>query len=380
MNEELNNTWTSKLGKAADIFIDPIQQRMSNPIVGSFALTWCTLNWQPIVFFIFSKQSIECKLGYISSNFYKGDWFIFHQNWWMYLIIPFLISISYIFASQRIENLIDSVNNKPIERKKSFNQKVALGILGNQKAIATAEAGVIEAKLHYKDLKEKEELIKQLKDQSNQFEEQITKLTDENSKYFFEVNELKIEKLSIQKEFSESKQDLALEIINKDDLILEIRNNFNEITFDLNQHKSIIKTLETKILAMTDSYSDAFGKALNYTTINQAKQLSEEIIDITGEILGIPLQEKITNYLDEMKHNPPSHSLMISFKDSFNVDNTNVLQVLNSIFKVKEHSVNRNNELRCEISYRVKNDAFTNHSKIIESVIGVNQVWVPREN
>lgn len=265
MNEELNKTWTSKLGKAADIFIDPIQQRMSNPIVGSFALTWCTLNWQPIVFFIFSKQSIECKFGYISSNFYKGDWYIFHQNWWMYLIIPFLISSFYVIFSQRIENFVDWLNSKPLIRKQNHNHSGIIEHLTKQAAIATKEAEVLEARTQYKTLEQKDLLIQEIQKDNQNFKEQELELNEQITELRGELNGFKIDNLELKKELSSVNT-------SNDNTYFEISNIFDKLfkTIPLERMDESISYIKNQIV------SDPTIKKIIDSGISEAKNKLEK--------------------------------------------------------------------------------------------------------
>lgn len=162
MSDKITKELTNKIVNTIDIVSYPIKQRMANPLIGSFTITWVILNWKPILFFILSSKTVESKIEYINTHFYINEWFIFSQSMYMYLIIPLLTSIIYIICSQRIENLIDFINDKPLSTKRHHNHREAIKYLENQETIASQEARVLEAKTNYKTLEQKELLIQKI--------------------------------------------------------------------------------------------------------------------------------------------------------------------------------------------------------------------------
>ena len=44
------------------------EERIKNPIIGSFFTSWLIFNWKPILFFIFTNKTVEEKIIYIENN------------------------------------------------------------------------------------------------------------------------------------------------------------------------------------------------------------------------------------------------------------------------------------------------------------------------
>ena len=49
------------------------EERIKNPIIGSFFTSWLIFNWKPILFFIFTNKTVEEKIIYIENN-YSSSW------------------------------------------------------------------------------------------------------------------------------------------------------------------------------------------------------------------------------------------------------------------------------------------------------------------
>lgn len=45
------------------------RERIANPIIGSFILSWLVFNWRPLAFFYLSNKKVEEKILYINDNF-----------------------------------------------------------------------------------------------------------------------------------------------------------------------------------------------------------------------------------------------------------------------------------------------------------------------
>lgn len=60
MLESLKEYFSSTVNTAA--------QRVSNPVFGAFAISWCAFNWKSILYLFLSDSGIIDKITYISDN------------------------------------------------------------------------------------------------------------------------------------------------------------------------------------------------------------------------------------------------------------------------------------------------------------------------
>ncbi|MBU5392858.1 hypothetical protein KQI23_20625, partial [Shigella sonnei] len=54
--------------------ISTASERVRNPALGAFVFSWCSFNWNPLLFLFFSKSGIEEKINYIPDR-YVYRWF-----------------------------------------------------------------------------------------------------------------------------------------------------------------------------------------------------------------------------------------------------------------------------------------------------------------
>ncbi|NQD71458.1 hypothetical protein HP439_12060 [Sphingobacterium shayense] len=182
MSNEISKTVYNKVGDAIDVVIKPLNERMSNPLIGSFVISWTILNWKPILFLIFSSQSIENKIKLITSEFYPNQFLYLEYSWYMYLIFPLILSIIYTLGTPRLENFISKINRPPTIRKNTQLHTDKIADFKKLKEIASEEAAVAEAKSEYKTLLQKDQVINDLNKTveilKNQEAEQIGTIND----------------------------------------------------------------------------------------------------------------------------------------------------------------------------------------------------------
>lgn len=153
MTDQVKKTLNNNLHKVTNTFISPVTQRLSNPLIGSFALSWIIINWQPIVFLLFSTKTIEDKLSYIKNHFYGDGW-----NSWlslcMYLIFPLLISILYAVGLPRLEDILEKLNLKPRENKMSRIHTLNMKEYSHRVDYARSQAEIENVKANYMEVEE----------------------------------------------------------------------------------------------------------------------------------------------------------------------------------------------------------------------------------
>lgn len=150
--------------ETAEPFVETIKVRLTNPFFASFAISAIVINWRPILYFIFSKSSIEDKIEHISVQYYNP----YYWDVIMYILIPLLVSCLYIFGIPRLNVFINEKNKKPID------------------AINNAEYTLISDKYDKQvEYAKKENAIAVARASTNKIEELNTKI----GKLEFELNE-----------------------------------------------------------------------------------------------------------------------------------------------------------------------------------------------
>ena len=112
MLESLKEYFSSTVNTAA--------QRVSNPVFGAFAISWCAFNWKSILYLFLSDSGIIDKITYISDN----------SNWKTVALYP-CISVAVLCGGLPwINNLISAWQAKPLDNNDSIeNYRKAKRIL-----------------------------------------------------------------------------------------------------------------------------------------------------------------------------------------------------------------------------------------------------------
>lgn len=278
MNEEIKNGVGRTISKATDIFVDPIKQRMSHPLVSSFALSWILINWRPIVYFIFAPDSIKEKIVFISVNFYSNDWW----NILFYLVVPLSLSLIYISLFERITNKINKFKEKDILDKYDHEKTIGVKKYNSQRDIMIARRALNNVTSDNHTIEQLNLQIEALKSENATKDEHLTiaqielekraealvKVTEQRDSIdtkLFELQEDLIEKI---RTFTSNSNEKDAVIVIKDDeikrleqelerinnLYNEIRDNQGDITILLQRNTDLkfnfnllVKTIYDKL-------------------------------------------------------------------------------------------------------------------------------------
>lgn len=100
--------------------INTASQRVSNPVFGAFALSWCAFNWKSILYLFLSDSGITDKITYISD----------HSSWKTVSLYPCLSVAVLCGCLPWVNNLISAWQAKPLDNSDSIeNHRKAKRIL-----------------------------------------------------------------------------------------------------------------------------------------------------------------------------------------------------------------------------------------------------------
>jgi hypothetical protein len=142
-------------------------QRVRNPALGAFALSWCAFNWKSILYLLFSDSKIFDKIEFISA----------HSSWKTAFLFPCISVIVICGALPWANNLISAWQAKPLDNNDSIeNQRKAKQILRSTRLRR------LEAKrdVTYEKVRTGDEInIQQMKEQITQSQERMGEITAE---------------------------------------------------------------------------------------------------------------------------------------------------------------------------------------------------------
>ncbi len=112
MLESLKEYLSSTINTAAN--------RISNPVFGAFALSWCAFNWKSILYLLLSDYGVFDKINYISET----------SSWLTVIVLPFASSLILCVLLPWINNYISAWQDKPLDNSDSIeNHRKAKRIL-----------------------------------------------------------------------------------------------------------------------------------------------------------------------------------------------------------------------------------------------------------
>lgn len=174
------------------------EERLKNPFVGSFIISFIAFNWKPILIVIFSKIPIEDRVSYVSNNY---------SDFAYLLVLPLLLSLFYVLFLPKIMCWIDENTFEAFKKRNEHLYSSKKIDIQGQISIAEKEVELENKKAESKD---KADLNAEIK----------------NLKNTISSKDLEIENL---KSISEDINKVNLESSKKDKTIKELENKINVI-------------------------------------------------------------------------------------------------------------------------------------------------------
>lgn len=146
------------------------KERISNPIIGTFIISWFAFNWKSLLVILFSSLTIENKIIYIESHF---------SNIGNLLLFPLTAVILYILVLPYFNLLFDYLLEFPRIKRNMISISKQKQLIENEKQLAIEEIKLEEAKIEFRERKNHNELVeslqKQIVEKDNQITEEIEK-------------------------------------------------------------------------------------------------------------------------------------------------------------------------------------------------------------
>lgn len=340
MKEEIKNL-ISTVGQSANIIIEPAKQRMANPIIGSFVITFIALNWKPIVFLFFSSKTIEEKLDFFKNEFYGNKWLGFN-DYWMYLIFPLILTLIYVvlipIAIEWIDKKLQYTKVNRLRRENIINYKKHRG----QESIAWAQFKTEEARTGFEDRNKLTKDLDKYKNELKEEKDKFQKLTESNLKNVEQITilgnnskELEIQRDSFKKEsenFSKAIKanekkidDLNSIIIDKNKSIEILNNQIQGYTNEIVEKNQIINDNNISIGSLNN---------LNVNYESQISHLNNENGRITSE--NQQLNNSINQIDSENKHLSNIYQNTLNENQSLHVRLNQYLELENNFSYVNQ--------------------------------------------
>lgn len=172
---------------------ESFKDRLKNPFLGAFILSWIVFNWKGISVFIYSDKGIEAIINNILCHYSNG---------WDYFGYPFIFAAMYVGGMQYFMWLFDKISKKGYILRKEHQKDLILKDLELKQDIAVEEEELEKKKAGYRDT----ELLNQ----------EIATLRDQLAKRGELVDELRSELRTIGGERTSGKSTLTVKKMNED--------------------------------------------------------------------------------------------------------------------------------------------------------------------
>ena len=231
--------------------LDSTKDRLKNPLLGSFVFSWLIFNWKPLFYILFSKNSIENKIDFITECYCS-----INNNFWF----PLIFSIFYIVFFPYILWGFDKLSSKAIIGRKDNVLALNISDIKNKQKIAFEESELENIKASYRDkadlnkkieilnnqLTEKDEIIDiqnveidQIKNDQARLRDFIKTNNDSN------LNQNENEKVILQNQFTEFKSSDIYRFFREIGTGVSRRsslpNNIDDLVIEKYRHYEIIK-------------------------------------------------------------------------------------------------------------------------------------------
>lgn len=230
-----------------------IIERISNPLIGSYLISWCVINWKFLAYMFFSSKKFDERLIEYKS-YIKSDTFL---DFSFHYMLPFCISIIYIFILPWIDLQIDKITYNYIFKAKGDHESNKItDDLTRQLTRADLEFKVQDKLLGKKTkddlIFEKEKLEEESSIKAKRIEDlqnEIISLNTQNSEmitsYQKQIEEKDKQNNQLKESLKESEKDIR-DINNTSSYLAQRKNNLKKSLHNLTNRTIIKATIGIK--------------------------------------------------------------------------------------------------------------------------------------
>ena len=137
-------------------------ERIKNPFIGAFAVSWLIFNWKPLLILVFADLKLIQRIQLVDSQYSKiGD----------NLIWPLIVAVSYMVILPYLMFALDSLSKWAIRGRKKDFVKSTVEDLVDRQLIVIEEVRLEKLKSDSKDIEDLNEKVRELKNQNSELKE-----------------------------------------------------------------------------------------------------------------------------------------------------------------------------------------------------------------
>ena len=220
-------------------FVHSTKERVRNPILSAFLLSFIVFNWKPIFIVLFASLTIQEKIETIEESYST-----YFTNLWL----PILFALFYVLALPYIMLVFDMLSKKAVEGRKRNILKQQLFDYESKKELAKKESELEDVKASYRDTAELNTKIDVLTNQIEERNKTISTLQNELNNTVTKNNEYKMtlnhEKSKSTFNNEESELIKEYELFKETDLFYY----FEEIGSEISNRRSVPSKMNNMII------------------------------------------------------------------------------------------------------------------------------------
>ncbi|WMI65383.1 hypothetical protein RBH94_15125 [Aestuariibaculum sp. YM273] len=152
---------------------DTSKERMKNPFIASFVLSWIVLNWKPLVYFIFSDAKVEDKILHIDDSY---NWINCTLWYPLFFALFYVLAIPYIMWG--FEELYSLANRERIDNLTELEGHR----IEKQITLAGSKLRLENVKADHKEISELNDKIADLEKELLKTQDKVKEVEKEKSK------------------------------------------------------------------------------------------------------------------------------------------------------------------------------------------------------
>lgn len=262
------------------------KERIRNPLIASFLVSWLIFNWKSVLTMLFSDNSIEQRVRIVSpKNGIKEPGF-----WW-----PLLVAVIYVVLLPYLMLVVDFLTKDSFDKRKKNASNRRTTELKHSTEVVKAEVENEKLRTEYKDVRELnnriEELTSNLEILDGQLEESNDKLIEAKR----ENSSLKVKLAEVEAIIEESKpvknsqdSDIVYEGRMRKRLLTDLRSDLNTINLkaarEFSSNFDDIDKTRRRLTGTLDEIKNSLLGVFNGYSFPEDYELKEIIVKKLGMI------------------------------------------------------------------------------------------------
>lgn len=255
--------------------LDTSKDRLKNPFIGAFVLSWIAINWKPIATFLFSKETIKERIQIIELSY---------ESVWNVLYFPLIIAGIYIVILPYVMLGFDMLANIALKKRKEKLIDLKFFDIQGRKKLAISESELEDIKANYRnkaDLNKKIERLEDNIEKKNEFIENLQAKIETLNKDYENLKRLSTDSMNLSFTLEEEKElNIEYSKFREEDY----SDFFKEVGSEVSQNNSVPPKIDSIIIekyiyaGIIKKIVDKEEQSINYVFTRKGRYFWKEYV------------------------------------------------------------------------------------------------------